>query len=420
MKILWLCNMAPGAIRAATGGRDRGALWMDHVFCDLRKLGMPIRVLFADGSAHNGQLDPLCSYASYQEGQPHVYPSDLEEVFQRELNSYCPDMIHIWGTEYGHTLAMVNAAEKTGYLEKTVISIQGLCSVIARHYAEGIPCAVQRSTTFRDFIKGNSIRQQQQKFMLRGQMEVKALEKVKHVIGRTDWDKACTTQINPKVHYHFCNETLRQEFYEGTWRYDRCAKHRIFASSCEYPVKGFHYLLEAFPQVLRKYPDAQIVVAGADPFPRKDWSEKLRMSVHAGYLTKLIRKYRLEGKLRVAGFLDAQQMRQEYLQSNVFVLPSTIENSPNSMGEAMVLGVPCVASDVGGVADMMTHKKEGFVYQSTAPYMLAHYIMEVFDREDRAEEMGAAARKRAEMTHCPEENLKRLMEIYREILGGAG
>ena len=109
-------------------------------------------------------------------------------------------------------------------------------------------------------------------------------------------------------------------------------------------------------------------------------------------------------------------MKQAYLQSNVFVLPSTIENSPNSLGEAMLLGVPCVAADVGGVSTML-RPGEGYVYPSTAPYMLAHYIMEVFRMEERAEEMGALARQHALKTHAPEENLNRLLEIYREIAG---
>lgn len=377
---------------------------------------MPIRVLYADrNAAVNGQLDPLCSYASYMEKEAHIYTKDLESLFARELTDFCPDIVHIWGTEYGHTLAMVNAAEKTGYLDKVVVSIQGLCSVIARHYAEGIPYSVQYGNTLRDFIKRNSILDQRRKFARRGRWEVAALRKVKHVIGRTAWDKACTTQINPGVTYHFCNETLREEFYEGRWRYDECKKYRIFASGCDYPVKGFHYLLEALAEVVKRYPGVEVVVSGADPFPRKIRFEKLRKSVYAKYMMDLIHKHHLEGKVKALGFLSAAQMREEFLRANVFVLPSTIENSPNAMGEAMLLGVPCVAGAVGGVTDMIAHKKEGYVYQSTAPYMLAHYIMEVFSQKGQAEAMGAAARERAVKTHDPEKNLADLLDIYREI-----
>ena len=89
----------------------------------------------------------------------------------------------------------------------------------------------------------------------------------------------------------------------------------------------------------------------------------------------------LERNVVFTGPLDEEKMCQRYLKSNVFVCPSSIENSPNSLGEAMVLGVPCVASDVGGVSDMLKHKEEGFVYQTDAPYMLAHYVCEIFENE---------------------------------------
>ena len=101
--------------------------------------------------------------------------------------------------------------------------------------------------------------------------------------------------------------------------------------------------------------------------------------------------------------------------ANVFVMPSTIENSPNSLGEAMLLGTPCVAADVGGITNMMTHGTEGYIYQSTAPYMLAHYIKEVFAMGDKAEAMGKAAAKHARITHDPQKNLEDLLAIYETV-----
>ena len=81
----------------------------------------------------------------------------------------------------------------------------------------------------------------------------------------------------------------------------------------------------------------------------------------------------------------------------------------------MLLGVPCVAADVGGVSNMMRNGSEGYVYQSTAPYMLAHYIREVFEGETRAQNMGSLARDHARKTHDPETNLRDLLDIYREV-----
>ena len=84
----------------------------------------------------------------------------------------------------------------------------------------------------------------------------------------------------------------------------------------------------------------------------------------------------------------------------------------------MLLGVPCVAADVGGVSTMLTHEREGYVYQSTAPYMLAHYVKTVFSQGENAEVMGAAAQSHAAKTHDPEDNLQTLLAIYRQLQSG--
>lgn len=415
MRLLWLCNIAPSIIyEKITRQSGSGGLWMDHVLSDLRKFGQTIHILCPGSGVDSGDVDAKCSYATFSERLPHQYLPELEEQFRKEIIGYAPDVIHIWGTEYGHTLAMVNACMSLGYIERVAVSIQGLCSVIARHYVEGVPACVQRSYTFRDLVRWDNVLQQQHKFSLRGELEIMALKKVCHVIGRTDWDEACTKRINPDVQYHFCNETLRETFYQGQWNYNGCKKYRIFASGCVYPVKGFHYLLEAFTEVLKTYPDATLAVPGGNPLIHNGINSKLRESSYSKYLAKLIRKYHLEDKVEFLGHLSAEQMKQAYLDANVFVLPSTIENSPNSLGEAMLLGTPCVAADVGGVTSMLEHKKEGFVYQSTAPYMLAYYIKQIFSMGDCAQ-VSSAARAHALKTHNAQGNIQQLIKIYRDI-----
>lgn len=416
MKLLWLCNMAPSAVKSQmTGKPASNGLWIDSVLSGiLYRKDIQLHILCRYREDLSGQLDNTCSYTTFTEKFPYPYLPTLEDRFSRELAAFKPDVIHIWGTEYGHSLAMVNAAQKAGYLERVVISIQGLCSVIARHYAEGVPFQVQRSYTVRDLLRKDNILQQSKKFALRGELEVNALKKVHHIIGRTHWDEGCTKHIHPEAKYYCCNETLRETFYTDYWNPQSCTKHRIFASGASYPVKGFHYLLTAFAQVLETYPDATLAVPGKSPIARTI-KEKLRQSSYQKYLEELLHRYHLENKVEFLGSLSAEQMKAAYLEANVFVLPSTIENSPNSLGEAMLLGVPCVAADVGGVTTMMVHNREGYVYQSTAPYMLAHYIQKVFERKDCAETMGEAARSHAQVTHDPQKNLTDLLAIYQEV-----
>ena len=414
MKLLWLCNSAPGVVRSHISGKPQsGVNWVDHVLSGLRGRGFTVRVLYR-GKGEPGVIDETCSYAAISETPAHIYLPELEETFRQEIRSFQPDVIHSWGVEYHHALAMVNAAEAEGKLPNMVASIQGLCRFLAEHYTDGIPKKVCRRSTFRDFLRKDNILQQQEKFRLRGELETAALKKLHHVIGRTDWDYGCAKQINPDIRYHFCNETLRESFYEGRWDYASCKKHSIFASSCAYPIKGFHYLLEAFAQVVKTYPDATLSVTGSS-FLTDDIKAKLRQGSYERYLSALVKQYRLEGKIQFLGHLTADRMKQAYLNANVFVLSSTLENSPNSLGEAMLLGVPSVAADVGGVRNLMNQDMEGLIYEPGNVQALAEDIQQLFALEDRAAALGEAAANHALKTHDPEKNLQDLIAIYYEI-----
>lgn len=414
MNLLWLCNSAPGVVRAhVTGKPASGVNWVDHVLAGVREQGIILRIL-CRGTGGSGVIDEGCSYAFFGEEPPHIYRPELEETFRQELRSFRPDVIHSWGVEYDHALAMVRAAQKEGMLPHMAASIQGLCGFIAEHYADGIPEKERTRNTFRDFVRKDNIAQQQEKFILRGKLEAQTVGMLSHIIGRTSWDREKTALLNQQRQYHFCNETLREPFYEGQWRYDSCQKHRIFAASCSYPVKGFHYLLEALAQVREVYPDATVVVTGRSYMPL-DIKGKLRRGGYEAYLEKLTKKFHLEHVVTFLGDLSADEMKAAYLDANLFALTSTIENSPNALGEAMLLGVPCVAANVGGVADLMEHGTEGRIYQPGDVSGLVRHILDMFAMEDRAADLGQAASLHARRTHDPEVNLKTLLEIYESI-----
>jgi len=300
---------------------------------------------------------------------------------------------------------------------KLVISIQGLTSIISWHYMAGIPEKIHNRFTLRDFIRQDNLKQQQKKFTNRGKFEIGAIQKGKHVIGRTTWDKVCTTQINPDIHYHFCNETLRDEFYKHTWDIEKCEKHSIFLSQGQYPIKGLHFMLEAMPLILKRFPDTKLYVSGQNIIKSETLKDKLKTSSYGKYIKELIGRYNLGKSVVFTGILDEKQMCERYLQSHVFVSPSMIENESNSLSEAKIMGVPSVASYVGGVTDRIQHGKDGFFYQHDAPYMLAHYVCEIFANDDLALQFSEKAREHALKAHDKEANTKRLIEIYESIIG---
>ena len=413
MKVLWLCN-GPTTAAAEQLQNARGIGWIDGALAGIRNgHDAEVAVCFpykGTKELTEGKADGIrfwCVPASPL--KPHKYWKPYEKYFTEILQKYQPDIIHIWGTEYSHTLAMIRAAQEK---EKTVVSIQGLCSILVQHYYAGISLMDRIKITPRDIVRGDSMIRQRKRFVFRGKNETEALKQVSNVIGRTDWDKACVKRINSDIHYYHCNETLRDCFYHSEWKYENCSKHTIFSSQSFYPVKGFHLLLQALPDILKEYPDTIVYTTGTDP---RDKSI-IHLTSYDQYIRKLIKRNHLEGHIKYLGYQNQAQMVERYLDANVFVLPSSIENSPNSLGEAMLIGTPCVAADVGGVSNFITHKEDGYTYQSDAPYMMAYFIKMIFEEERNVMELSQKARCKAGAIYDQKKNAEELMRIYGHVL----
>lgn len=342
----------------------------------------------------------------YEKGNIKYNPK-YERYWRQIKNMICPDIVHIHGTEYAHGLAYLNACGT----KNVVISLQGIKSGIAPFYTANISrFNAYMNTTIRDIIRGNMFKEQKS-FYCSGDIEKEMLRKVNHIIGRTTWDRAHAWVINPKAQYHFCNETLRPEFYDGSkWNYEQCEKHTIFLSQASYPVKGLHQVLHAMPLILQHYPNAKIKIAGIDITRYASLRDKLRISGYGKLIRSMIHRLHIKDHVEFLGSLNAEQMKQAYLNCNVFVCPSSIENSPNSLGEAQLLGVPHVASYVGGVADMMVGNEEN-LYRFDEINMLAEKICRIFTNEDKQIDMSAVALQR----HHAVCNTSRLLDIYKQI-----
>lgn len=339
---------------------------------------------------------------------------EFNKTFEKLVNIIKPDIVHIFGTELPHSLSMLNTCNNLGI--KTIISIQGLVSIIEKHLYNNLPLHVIYGRTLRNLIRKDSICDLKKVYKNRGKNEIDIIKKANHIIGRTSLDKAYINQINPKAKYYFCNEILREEFYKHQWDIKNCEKFSIFLSQGHYPIKGLHYVLEALSIIIKHFPDAKLYVSGKNLIKYDTINDKLQITYYGKYIRKMILKLGLENNVIFTGLLDEKSMCERYLKSHVFVCPSSIENSPNSLGEAMILGVPCVASYVGGIPDMLIDKEDGFLYHHDAPYMLAHYICEIFNQEELAKKFSINARHHAMKTHDPTTNTLQLINIYKNIL----
>lgn len=428
MRVLWLCNIMLPFIANSLGQKivvkegwlsgsvrqfkqdenSRTELAICFPNTDIMQFAQSDHSLYYKGKAQG------IPYYIFREDtvKPENYDSALEESLKAVVDDFKPDLVHIFGTEYPHTLAMARVFHKP---ERILVGIQGVCAACAEAYMADLPYSVQKRRTFRDVVKKDSLMEQQEKFFKRAENEKEALKLVGHVTGRTDFDREMTQILAPQAKYHFMNETLRDNFYQDRWNINTIEPYSIFVSQGNYPLKGLHFVLDQLQDIVEKYDETMLYIAGDVITANQTLKDKIKISGYGKYLLQQIKQKKLEKHVKFVGALNADKMCARFLKSHVFLCPSIIENSPNSVGEAMLLGVPVVSADVGGVHNMLTDGKDGILYPVDHPEKMKEAILHIFDDDKLAMSFSSSAREHAARTHDPVQNYKRLVEIYHEI-----
>ena len=415
MTVFWLLNFLPPPMaRALDLPVQASGSWVMALQQALEE--QPVRLILCAYS-------PAVSETQRREIGGVVYlalpAAGGKEALQAALAAEQPDLLQIFGTENDHAVWALESFAP----QKTLLYIQGLAGPCGEHMADGLPPRFLRRQRMKECLAartgGATVRQLREGLLEKGEAEKKVFALARNVLGRTEWDKAFTASVNPQARYYKLNEILRAPFYSGGWQRDPLRRPRIFVSQGNIPLKGLHRVIEALPAIAARYPDVQVDVAGWPP-PRKgallqpvmNW-----LAEYPGYLDQLARRLGVADRIRYTGVLNAEAMKTCFLQSSVFLLPSSLENSPNSLGEAMLLGMPCAAANVGGVPSMMEDKKEGLLFDPARPDQMTQAVLALLDDPAGAEAMGKAARARAMADHDPKAIAAAQMALYNQLCG---
>ena len=410
IKILWLSNIVIPEFADAYGiKKNPMGGWISGMYNELNKLDdFEIRLIFPIRDSHRMKKGIFNNCVYYSIFDKRNSKNDLInniDLLKEILEEYTPDIIHVWGTEYIWSFEMAVACEQLGYLKHLVISIQGLISICEKCYLDGVPKELLK---YKDGT-GKSLIDYKKDFHDRGMYEIKLLQKALNVMGRTRWDRACTFSINPNLNYFHCGPILRNVFYteKNKWSYEKCIKNRIFISQATYPIKGFHYFIEALVIIKPIIKDVTVFVAGNNVSENDD--------VYASYINELIKKNKLDTCIHFTGLLKAEEMIEEYLKSNIFVSTSTVENESNSILEAMKLGVPVISSYVGGIPSYMIDGLNGKMFPSGDINLLAYSIIECLSDENLCSYLSHNAIKTANDYVKKDRILKDIIQAYNEI-----
>lgn len=344
-----------------------------------------------------------------------VLPSDwnAKDYWGIVFSRFKPDIMHLYGTESAHNKILVERYSDI----PSVISLQGILTEYIRHFYAGIDFSTMlRFTTFKDLFFPTGFFSEKRNMQKRSMTERKILQMAKYIEGRSTWDRVSSMNINPSLIYYYCPRLIRDAFYERKWNINNVERYTIFASQGYSPEKGLHFLFEALGKLKTKYPNVRLYVAGPDKITSTAIQHKYFPSGYIKYLKFLIKKYDIANNIEFLGKLSANDVARYMEKSNTVVISSSIENAPNTLAEAMIVGTPIVASFVGGNMDMLKHNKEGYLYTFNEPNMLAEYITNIFESDELATKFSnnsfATARKR----HDPQVLESTLLAIYNDVI----
>jgi len=420
MNILWLTNSPCSSIER-TGGKTILGGWLSSLEKEVLKhsdITLSIAYLsnikeppynynnviyypiYLGSSLRNNKAKKLIeSRQTIKQKEQRAIPQILEAIEKCK-----PDLIHIHGTEelWGKI---------TQYVSKIpiVFSIQGLLAPIKEKYFIGLSKkSVRKFDSFVDKLVKNDVNNLYQSFIYRAARENGYLRYAEYIFGRTQWDSNCTLALNPARKYYLVNELLRDPFYNYKWHSHFCnnSKIRIVSTISGGTYKGFETALHT-AHILQTY-------------------SKIDFEWHiVGYNkdSKWCKAAELEKRLKVSdypfvfhGRLDADSLAQLLSESDIYVQVSHIENSPNSVCEAMLVGVPTIASFAGGTSSILKDGEEGILVQDGDPYVLAGSIVHLVQNPDLAMFYSNNAKCRALQRHNPENVYKELLSGYTSIL----
>ena len=166
------------------------------------------------------------------------------------------------------------------------------------------------------------------------------------------------------------------------------------------PVKRLTDVIEIFALVREKMP-AKLVLIGDGP--------------DRGAAEYIVRKKKL---VRDVHFLGKQDRVYRLLsQADLFLLPSDMESFGLAALEAMACEVPVVASNVGGVPEVIEHGVDGYLHEPRDVKAAARHALEILSRQDRGRSMGQTARINARKKYCANDVIPLYEEYYRQVIG---
>jgi L-malate glycosyltransferase len=215
------------------------------------------------------------------------------------------------------------------------------------------------------------------------------LDRARLLCSRSDVGRVILNSIRP------------QDFAEGVA--ELSMSHPVVGSLAVFRnKKGLEVLLSAFQLLLQLHPTAHLLLVG------------YVLDTEQQSFDELVTTYRLGGKFTLTGRITQRDALRYLRAMDVFAFASLHDGCPNAVLEAMLAGVPIVATRAGALPQMIEHGNEGLLVRPGSAVELCEALAQVLSEEQVSRESGQRARERALIDFAPQRELNEHMQVYRE------
>lgn len=409
MRVLWLVSTAAN-YQAHKRHLYNGCGWIVSLEDNLKKNeGIELAQAFfvrsnepsktvIDGVAYYPIKDPYASKAKVL-ASLFVSPRKIDErklrLINQVINDYKPDVIQVFGSE--DVFGVISKYTQVPVL----IHIQG---IINPYLSSFLPpfMSWKQYPGIAIKLRQRLLRQFDRKdWNYRAEREKEIIRLNKFFIGRTDWDERITKLYNANAHYFKCWEILRGPFYDNNTVRILPSRLTLVTTISNASYKGFDMILKT-ADILKNVLDI-------------DFEWNVYGAINAIFYEKIYKLKAEKLNICLKGVGTPQNIADSIMHASVYMHPSYIDNSPNSVCEAMILGCPVVACNVGGVSTLIEHGETGFLVPSNDPFQAAFFIRMLHSDIELNKKMGYSAKMVASKRHNIETICETMMEIYRNV-----
>lgn len=411
-KLLWITNnLLPKVAEHLHTQTTASGTWLIDIADQLAKeQDVQFAVACVYGNEYKKiQLDGVTYYLLPGTGKNMLFYTKRFEKLWKEVNAdFQPDIVHLHGTEYSHGLAFLRACPSV----TAVVSIQGVLNRIKDVDFGELPRSIFFwNRTLREWTHFNGALEMHAIHKKNAKYERETISRVRYLHGVNTWDISMCTSMNPELKTFRFDNNLREEVYASEkWNVDKMQRHTIFTNPGGTPLKGLHQLLQAVALLKNKYPDIMVKVPGMGK-----GGKLLIKDAYSKYIGKLVKKLGLENHVTYLDRQTGAEMCAQMQRANVTVVPSATESVSMILREAMYVGCPVIASFRGGMADFVSDKIDGFLYDYPEYAYLATRIEQLFEDDELCKKLSANAIQTAERAHDRKRNVQCYMNMYKQI-----